>query len=582
MGKKKVNLKENAAILAKRRKMAARVKEVDPNHRKLKFSAFLRKYGRVLIGGGIILAVVLCSIFAGALTEWDPERTNISEAKQEPNTMGENTYWLGVSKGEKETTDRFQYQLVEEDGKTVVSEVSVDTVYKLSHTETLETGDVVSYATTKKAGGKLKTSEMLYESADFRLEATEGGYFLYVEGENGKSYVNVLPNGDKHKVTFAAEPATVYTFNADTALLANVVEERNETVNTKVELCQNANRAYVSHFYTVDGEQVNRPDEGVAYKMGVIREDKSATVIYYLTGTKSGQKLNTTTDVTKAADFILEDGEEGDYLTVQTAKGKAYVNLTVKMNRTKISFDSKPLTGYKMNGSTKSLTTTVVREHVFGTDIYGRDMWARLIFGSRNTLLVSLGAQVILTVSGTLLGLLCGYYTKVEKYLMRVLDAMATIPNLLLCLLMVSVFGSGVPNLMLAMSFHGIPGLARMIRNQVLSLREKEYIESEKAMGANDIRTVILHILPACSSYLLVRFSSGLASAILSMTSLSYLGVGLDPTIASWGGMIQNSQKIMFALPHTFMVPTIAIGVTVFGFSMLGDGLRDLLDPKLR
>lgn len=582
MGKKKVNLKENAAILAKRRKMALRVKEMDPNNRKLKFGAFLRKYGRVLIGGGIILAVVFCAVFAGTLTEWDPERTNISEAKLKPNEMGENTYWFGVSKGKKEVTDRFQYQLVEEDGETAVTEISTDVNYKLFYKETLDAEEVTYYLTTKKAGGQLKGTQALYESATFRLEAAEGGYCLYVEGENGKSYVNIESSGEKYKVHFGEEAATIYTYNADNNLLANVMEERNETVKTKVELCQNSNRAYVSHFYTADGEQVNRPDAGVAYKMGVIREDKSATVIYYLTGTKSGQKLNTTTDVAEAADFMLEEAEEGDYLTVQTSKGKLYVNLTVKLNRTKISLDTKPLATFKMNNSTKSLTTTVVREHVFGTDIYGRDMWSRLIFGSRNTLIVSLGAQVILTVSGTLLGLLCGYYTKVEKYLMRVLDAMATIPNLLLCLLMVSVFGSGVPNLMLAMSFHGIPGLARMIRNQVLSLREKEYIESEKAMGATDIRTVILHILPACMSYLLVRFSTGLSGAILSMTSLSYLGVGLDPTIASWGGMIQNSQKIMFALPHTFMVPTLAIGVTVFGFSMLGDGLRDLLDPKLR
>lgn len=582
MGKKQVNLKENAKILAKRRKMAAHIKEMDPKHRKLKFGAFLRKYGRVLIGGGIILAVVFCAVFAGVLTEWDPEKTNISEAKLKPNSMGEMTYWFGVDKDEKEATDRFQYQLTEEDGKTAVTEISDEGVYRLSMTESTETEEIVTYLTTKKSGGKLKATETLYESAEFRLEAAGDGYHLYVESDEGKSYVNIQQSGNKSKVSFGAEAVTVYTFNAENALLANVVEARNETVKTKVQLCQNANRAYVSHFYTADGEQVNKPEAGVAYKMGVIREDKSATVVYYLTGAKSGQKLSTTTDITQGADFMLEEAEEGDYLTVQTAKGKSYVNVTVKMNRTKISFGEQPLSTFKMNNSTKSLTTTVVREHVFGTDIYGRDMWSRLIFGSRNTLIVSLGAQVILTVSGTLLGLLCGYYTKVEKYLMRVLDAMATIPNLLLCLLMVSVFGSGVPNLMLAMSFHGIPGLARMVRNQVLSLREKEYIESEKAMGASDIRTVILHILPACMSYLLVRFSTGLSGAILSMTSLSYLGVGLDPTIASWGGMIQNSQKIMFALPHTFMVPTIAIGITVFGFSMLGDGLRDLLDPKLR
>ncbi len=221
-------------------------------------------------------------------------------------------------------------------------------------------------------------------------------------------------------------------------------------------------------------------------------------------------------------------------------------------------------------------------EHWLGTDIYGRDMWSRIIFGGRSTLLVSVGAQVVLVIMGTILGLLCGYYGKVEKYLMRFLEACATIPSLLLTMLLISVFGSGIPQMIIAMSIFGIPGLARMIRNQVLSLREKEYIESEKAMGASDLRTVVLHILPACSSYLLVRFSNGLAGMILSMTSLSFLGVGLDPTVANWGAMVNDGQKIMFAVPHVVMVPTFVISITVFGFAMLGDGLRDLLDPRLK
>lgn len=221
-------------------------------------------------------------------------------------------------------------------------------------------------------------------------------------------------------------------------------------------------------------------------------------------------------------------------------------------------------------------------KHWLGTDIYGRDMWARIIYGGRSTLLVSVGAQVVLVILGTVLGLLCGYYNKMEKYVMRVLEACATIPSLLFTMLMISVFGSGIPQMIIAMSIFGIPGLARMIRNQVLSLREKEYIESEKAMGASDIRTVFLHILPACSSYLLVRFSNGLSGMILSMTSLSFLGVGLDPTVANWGAMVNDGQKIMFAVPHVVMVPTFVISITVFGFAMLGDGLRDLLDPRLK
>ena len=221
-------------------------------------------------------------------------------------------------------------------------------------------------------------------------------------------------------------------------------------------------------------------------------------------------------------------------------------------------------------------------EHILGTDIYGRDMFSRIIYGSRTTLIVALGVQLLVTVVGTVLGLLCGYYSKVEKFLMRILDAFSTIPSLLLCLMMVSIYGPGTVNLILAMSVGSIPGCARMVRNQVLSLREKEYIESEKAMGASDLRTIFLHILPACSSYLVVRFSSGLAGSVLSMTSLSYLGMGLSPLIPSWGGMVYEGQTFMFGTSHLVFYPALAICITVFSFSLLGDGVRDLLDPKLR
>lgn len=222
------------------------------------------------------------------------------------------------------------------------------------------------------------------------------------------------------------------------------------------------------------------------------------------------------------------------------------------------------------------------QEHIMGTDTFGRDIWARILFGSRNTLLVAILTQLAVTVVGTVFGLLCGYFRTAEKFLMRFLDAYATIPSLLMNLLIVSVLGSGVGNLVLAMTISAIPGVSRAVRNQVLFIREKEYIERAKAMGASSIYTLFRHVLPNISNYLLVRLGGGLAGSIGTMTGLSFLGLGLDPMIASWGGIVQDGQGLMFVHPHLSFFAVGVICITVFGFVMLGDGLRDLLDPRLK
>lgn len=220
-------------------------------------------------------------------------------------------------------------------------------------------------------------------------------------------------------------------------------------------------------------------------------------------------------------------------------------------------------------------------EHIMGTDYFGRDIWSRLVIGSQNTLLVTFITQIVVTVVGTVIGLFCGYFPKVEKYVMRFLDAYATIPGLLMNMMMLAAFGSSIFTLVLAMSLNNIPALSRSMRNQVLFVRNKEYIESAKAMGASDVRTMFVHVLPNISNYLWVRIGGALGGTIGSMTSLSYLGLGLDPTIPSWGGMVQDGQTLMFAYPHLSFFAIGAISLTVFGFVMLGDGLRDLLDPRL-
>ena len=197
-------------------------------------------------------------------------------------------------------------------------------------------------------------------------------------------------------------------------------------------------------------------------------------------------------------------------------------------------------------------------------------------------MIVAIGTVAFQVVVGAIAGVACGYYYKLEMVLMRLLEAYGMIPNLLLLMMMASIFGNGIPNMILALGVGGIGGIAKTIRNQVLSLKQKEFVESAKAMGAKDTRIMYLHILPQLTSYLTVRFSSGLAGNVLSMTSLSYLGVGLDPMIASWGGMVSDGQLYLFSTPHEVLWPGVAISLTVFGFTMIGDGIRDLLDPRLR
>ena len=220
--------------------------------------------------------------------------------------------------------------------------------------------------------------------------------------------------------------------------------------------------------------------------------------------------------------------------------------------------------------------------HWFGTDIYGRDLFARVIYGTRITLIVALGTQFFVVIIGAVCGLLCGYYRRVDTILMRVMEGLNSLPQLLLALVVSSVLGAGVGKLMFSLVICALPSITRMMRGQVLSLREKEFIEGEKAMGAGDIRTIFLHILPNCFPYLIIRFNTGLASTVLSMASLSFLNVGLDPNIPNWGAIIADGQRMMLLHPYMVVLPGVAICLTVFGFCLFGEGLRDILDPKLQ
>ena len=221
-------------------------------------------------------------------------------------------------------------------------------------------------------------------------------------------------------------------------------------------------------------------------------------------------------------------------------------------------------------------------EHWFGTDDYGRDYFTRLAYGGRTTIIIAVTAQVLTVLSGTTCGLLCGYYKRFDAVCMRIMEAIHSLPSMLTVMIVASLIGQGFGSVLVALVMGGIVGITRNIRGQVLHLRNLEFIEAEKAMGASAPRTIFMHILPQTLNYLVIRFSTGLSSCVLTTASLSYLGIGLSPEIPNWGGMISQGQGVMLIYPNLVIWPGIAIILLVFGFVMLGEGMRDILDPKYK
>ena len=221
-------------------------------------------------------------------------------------------------------------------------------------------------------------------------------------------------------------------------------------------------------------------------------------------------------------------------------------------------------------------------EHIMGTDTYGRDIFSRVIYGSRVSLLISIIVNVLAIVLGTCLGLLVGYYKWADKIIMRVLEGINALPTILLAITLITVLGDGIDKLIICLTVVNLPGIARLVRAQVLSIKEKEHIECARASGAANIRIMFKYVLPLCSSPLIIRFTSGLGVTILTQASLSFLGVGLDPRTPNWGGIISEGRNLVMVQPHQCAYAGLAIMITVLAFSILGDGVRDILDPKLR
>lgn len=222
-------------------------------------------------------------------------------------------------------------------------------------------------------------------------------------------------------------------------------------------------------------------------------------------------------------------------------------------------------------------------QHFLGTDDLGRDVLSRIIHGTRTSLLVGVVAVGISVIAGGTLGALAGYYGgKLDNIIMRIMDVFLAIPQILLAIAIVSAFGGGIINVMIAVGISSIPTYARIVRASIITIKEQEFIEAARAIGANDFRIIVKHIIPNSMAPIIVQGTLGVAGAILSAAGLSFLGLGIEPPTPEWGAMLSNGRHIIRTAPHVATFPGVAIMITIFSLNLLGDGLRDALDPRLK
>ena len=222
-------------------------------------------------------------------------------------------------------------------------------------------------------------------------------------------------------------------------------------------------------------------------------------------------------------------------------------------------------------------------EHWFGCDGYGRDLLARVLHGARVSLFIGFATSFATLIAGALLGAFVGYVGgKLDDLIMRAFDIFASIPDTLFAMAVVAAMGPGILNICIAISLTNLPGFVRMVRSSVLNIAEYEYIEAARAGGASTLHILFRHVLPNTVGILIVQTTANVASMILTAATLSFLGLGINPPQPEWGALVSEGKEFLRTAPHLILFPGVMICVASFSMSVLGDGLRDALDPRLR